>query len=322
MCCDFPGSERESSHCVCATMTGSWKHERFPRLRSPAQSTDSSINPRSAGNLLPTAANFSQPPGKEGIAAGWRPTVIVLLLTKHSTSGAHPPSPRKAAGIWCNLLLRPGPIPCAAPLKKKKSSWNLAFFLFFRRDERTDSFLSGRTVIQLHHSVCETASEHCCSPGKHKKTTTKHGNSFTNAFIVINSNNTQKDVFVSSKLQHGNIYFCESLRRKRSQVCRHFRPTVYQTKYILWMKWFHLNTCHFGESDEWFQDDLLQSWHQLFPPVKPVEINHVLSLDTFKSTLKIIITVNNNWSSDPLWNWNIPFLDLWVVPKVSNDWRF
>lgn len=186
---------------------------------------------------------FSQPPGKERIAAGWRPTVIVLLLTKHSTSGAYPPSPGKAAGIWSNLLLCPGPIPCAAPFKKKKkSSWNLAFFLFLRREERTDSFLSGRTVIPLHHSVCETASEHCCSPGKHKKTTTKHGNSFTNAFIVINSNNTQKDVFVSSKLQPGNIYFCESLRRKRSQVCRHFRPTVYQTKYILWMKWFNLNT--------------------------------------------------------------------------------
>lgn len=140
----------------------------------------------------------------------------------------------------------------------------------------------------------ETASEHCCCPGKHKKTTTKHGNSFTNAFIVINSQTLKRNVVVSSKLQHGNIYFCESLRRKRSEVCRHFRPTVSQTKHIFWMKWFNLNMCHFGESDEGFQDDLLQSWHQLFPSVKPVEINHVPSLDTFKSTLKIIITVYTN----------------------------
>lgn len=91
---------------------------------------------------------------------------------------------------------------------------------------------------------------------------------------------------------------------------------------FFWMKWFNLNMCHFGESDEGFQDDLLQSWHQLFPSVKPVEINHVPSLDTFKSTLKIIITVYTNWSSGPFWNGNIPYSDVWVVPKVSNDWRF
>lgn len=295
------------------------------RSGETAQSTDSSINPRSAGNLLPTAANFSEPPGEGGIAAGWWPTVIVLLLTKQLTGSHKPSSPRKSAGIWSYLFLRPELIPSAAPLKNEWKKRKLLHFrsvggkknnvpwFFERHDERTDSFwVAGQSCFT---TVCGSITACPFRSTKRLQENMATRLQMHSSWSTVKHSKGMFSPHPNYSMETFNLFLRVTEEETIRSLCRESQPTVYQTKYISGWNGLIWTCVTLEDLSKDSKTSYLKVGFSCFHLWRQLIMFH----------LWILSNHHHSQHQLSLWailNWNIPYLEAWVVPRVSKDSGF